>query len=261
MNTVKPEDIEMMDETEVNKDSSFELMCFSYMCSSESDVTNRLKYTNKILLPESVLYNIKESDEIKFPLFFKISNKQTLFGQVCGVEEFSAPPGVCHVPYQVMSEISVQEGDPVKIELFCPPGGTYVKFQFHQSKYLKIEDPKSVLEKIISSDYPVITKGQTIVLNDPTLNTLHYVNIVETQPTEVIQIINTNLNVDFDKPLDYKEPESKSSVENVVLPSRNVVLPSENVKLRDVTERMKVFKPWSNGFVPFSGKGYRLGSK
>lgn len=254
MSELKVEDIEMTDETEVNKDSSFELICFSYMCSSESDVTNRLKYTNKILLPESVLYNIKESDEIKFPLFFKISNKQTLFGQVCGVEEFSAPPGVCHVPYQVMSEISVQEGDAVKIELICPPGGTYVKFQFHQSKYLKMEDPKSVLEKIISSDYPVITQGQTIVLNDPTLNTLHYVNIVETQPTEVIQIINTNLNVDFDKPLDYKEPESKSCCENVVLPN-------ENVKLRDVSEQMKVYKPWSNGFVPFSGKGHRLGSK
>lgn len=226
-------------------DKSFELMCFSYMCSSESDVTQRLKYTNKILLPESILYNIKESEDIQFPLFFKISNKETMFGQVCGVEEFSAPPGVCHIPYQVMNEISVQEGATVKIELFCPPCGTHVKFRFHKSKYLEMEDPKSVLERIMSSDYPVITQGQTIVLND--MNTLYYVDVVETQPTEVIQIINTNLNVDFDQPLDYKEP-----VKNCT---------TENVKLRDVSEQMKVYKPWSNGFVPFSGKGHRLGSE
>jgi hypothetical protein len=218
---------------------SFELMCFSYMCSSESDVTQRLKYTNKILLPESILYNIKESDSIQFPLFFKISNKETMFGQVCGVEEFSAPPGVCHIPYQVMNEISVQEGATVKIELFCPPSGTHVKFRFHKSKYLKMEDPKGILEKIMSSDYPVITQGQTIVLNDN--GTLHYVDVVETLPTEVIQIINTNLNVDFDQPLDYKEP----------------------APIKNCTDKVseQIYKPWSNGFVPFSGKGYSLGSE
>jgi len=34
-----------------------ELLCFSFLCSNDSDVIQRLKYTNKILLPESVLYS------------------------------------------------------------------------------------------------------------------------------------------------------------------------------------------------------------
>ena len=55
-----------------------ELSCFSFLCSNDSDVTQRLKYTNKILLPESVLYSLhqnEENNELEFPLFFKVYNK------------------------------------------------------------------------------------------------------------------------------------------------------------------------------------------
>ena len=40
-----------------------ELSCFSFLCSNDSDVTQRLKYTNKILLPESVLYSLHQNEE------------------------------------------------------------------------------------------------------------------------------------------------------------------------------------------------------
>ena len=63
-----------------SKEQSFtsfvtELSCFSFLCSNDSDVTQRLKYTNKILLPESVLYSLhqnEENNELEFPLFFKV---------------------------------------------------------------------------------------------------------------------------------------------------------------------------------------------
>jgi len=237
-----------MDETKAN-DYITQLMCFSYLCSSESDVTNRLKYTNKILLPESVLFALKEDiEDLEFPLFFKVSNTETKFGHVCGVEEFSAPPGVCHIPYQVMADISVKEGNTVNIELICPPKGNYVKFRFHTSEFSKLENPKVILEKIISSDYPVITQGQTIILNYQDLGKIYHIDVLETKPTEVIQIINTNLNVDFDKPFDYKESED------------NPPCPSNNLPFPDVSENFKIFRPHANGFIPFSGKGFRLGT-
>ena len=81
------------------------LMCFSYACSSNGEVSDRLKYSNKICLPESVLFEIKEMDDINFPLFFKVKNPFTQYGSVCGVEEFTAPPGVCHLPYQIMNDM------------------------------------------------------------------------------------------------------------------------------------------------------------
>ena len=49
-------------------------------------------------------------------MFFKVSNKEMQFGIVCGVQEFSAPPGICHVPYHIMNNIGVKEGSQVEIE-------------------------------------------------------------------------------------------------------------------------------------------------
>jgi len=240
---------------ESNLDTMFttELMCFSYLCSSESDVTERLKYTNKILLPESVIYQLRDNENINFPMFFKITNKQTKFGYVCGVEEFTAPPGVCHIPYQVMSDISVIEGDTVIIELIDVPKGDFVKLRFHKSDFAKLSDPKIIMENIMSSDYPVITKGQTIVLNYKELNKTYHVDIVDTKPTEVIKIIDTNLNVDFDKSLDYVEPPCVSY--------GGLKTPTEhNYKVvRDVSANLNTFKKMK-GFIPFSGSGNRLGS-
>ena len=235
-----------------------ELSCFSFLCSTDSEVTQRLKYTNKILLPESVLYSLRENDKLEFPLFFKVYNTQTKYGHVCGVEEFTAPPGVCHVPYQLMADISVNEGDTIGIELMNVPEGDFVKLRFHKSDFSKLSNPKVIMEKIMSSDYPVLTKGQTIVLYYKEIDKTYHVDIVDTKPTEVIKIINTNLNVDFDKALDYKEDEPPCpsvTPSFVTPPTRNVV---QSV-VRDVSGNLKKFKN-TGDFAPFSGTGYRLGS-
>lgn len=247
-----------MTESKVDTMFQTDLMCFSYLCSSNSDATQRLKYTNKILLPESVIYELKDNEDVTFPMFFKVTNKETKFGCVCGVEEFTAPPGVCHIPYQIMSEISVNEGETVNIELMDVPKGDFVKLRFHKSDFSKLSDPKIIMEKIMSSDYPVITKGQTIVLNYKELDKTYHVDIVDTKPTEVIKIINTNLNVDFDKSLDYVETPPPPCVAYGGLKTPPVEFAS-NYKVKDISANLNTFKK-TKGFVPFSGTGYRLGS-
>tara|TARA_B100000795_G_scaffold110155_2_gene81331 strand:- start:1357 stop:2049 length:693 start_codon:yes stop_codon:yes gene_type:complete len=225
-----------------NKVYNNDLTCFSFSCSSFKNA-ERLKHSNKVLLPESVLYELQKDDNLSFPIFFKIVNKKNDYGHVCGIEEFTAPPGVCHVPYHVMADLGIKEGCTVNIQLFRPVNGTFVKLRFHTSSFSKLNDTKSVLEKCISKDYPVVTKGQMIVLQyeEKTYN----IDIVDTKPDDVIQIINTNLNVDFDKTLDYVE------VPVVEVP----VVPLGMVR----SVNLKKFSKHSNGLVPFSGKGNRLG--
>ena len=46
---------------------------------------------------------------------------------LCVVEEFPAPPGVCHLPYQIMTDICVEEGTEVELELVVPPKGDFCK--------------------------------------------------------------------------------------------------------------------------------------
>ena len=49
-------------------------------------------------------------------LFFKVVNKKIEFGEVCSVHEFSAPPGICHIPYHIMETLGLTEGEDIEIE-------------------------------------------------------------------------------------------------------------------------------------------------
>ena len=206
--------------------------------------------------------------DIEFPLFFRVKNKITQYGSVCGVEEFTSPPGVCHLPYQIMTDICVEEGSDVELELVIPPNGDFVKLRFHTSEFAALTNPKIIMEKIMSKDYPVLTCGQTIVFNHVDLNKIYRVDVIETKPTEVIKIINTNLNVDFAPTLDSKNNEISNKEENVVIKpedssqlthTSNIVYDGPIINSRE--ELLKKYKQWSNGFIPFSGRGFRLGNK
>ena len=133
-------------------------MCFSYSCSTQSEeLTQRVKYSNKILLPPSVLHQLNDNDNIPDDiLFFKIINDKNQFHQICGIQEFSAPPGVVYIPYHVMEGLGIDQGDTVTIELTSPPDGSYIKLQPHKTEFINLYDPKAILEKVLSKDYPVV---------------------------------------------------------------------------------------------------------
>ena len=229
---------------------STELLCFSYACSTQNpEMVEKLKHSNKILLPESLLFEITKNnhDSLENKLYFKVSNIETQYGEVCGVHEFSAPPGVVHLPYHIMNSCSIGEGTNVKIELLSPPKGNFVKLRLHNSKeFTKLNDPKAVLETIMSRDYPVVTQGQTIALNYKDLDMVFMIDVVETQPAEIIEILNADINVDFDKALDYVEDE----------PEVEEAWGEE--KVRDVSTNLTNYKV-NYDLEKFPGKGRRLG--
>ena len=191
-------------------------------------------------------------------MFFKVTNKELNFGQVCGVHEFSAPPAICHVPYHVMDNLAITEGTTVEIEKVSPVKGTYIKLRPHETAFINLSNPKAVLEKIMSKDYPVVTQGQTIEIYYQDLNKTFRIDIVKAEPAEMISIINTDLNVDFDTPRDYVEPKKPSPP-----PSPKMLSPGhmQNKIISRQTQLQSMRSPTSKQFVPFSGKGRRLGSK
>ena len=235
---------------------TMELLCFSYACSSQNpEMIEKLKHSNKILLPESLLFELtKENhDSLDNKMYFKVSHTETGYGEVCGVHEFSAPPGVVHLPYHIMNSCSIGEGTNVKIELVTPPKGSFIKLRLHNSKeFSKLSDPKAVLEKIMSSDYPVVTQGQTIAIHYRDLNKVFMMDIVETKPSEVIEILNADINVDFDKALDYEEPK----------PEPQVAWSESKSQARDISSNLSNYKINTDyDMKRFPGTGHRLGSK
>ena len=221
---------------------STDISCFSYACSScDEELVNKLKHTNKLLLPSSVLYSLQEeNDEFNSPLFFRLKNKSNEFYQECGVHEFSAPPGVIHAPYYVMNNLGINEGDMVNIELVNPPEGSFIKIRPHKTEFIELPNPKTTLEQILSRDYQVLSEGHTIQLYDTESEKVYEIDIVETRPESIIKIVDINLEVDFEQPLDYVEPVKE--------------------EIRDVSSNLNEYSQMNYDMKRFPGKGYRLGT-
>jgi len=238
---------------------STELICFSYACSSIADeLRDRLKFSGKVLLPPSILHDVNKIGDISFPLFFNIKNKTSQFGRVCGVEEFSSPPGVCHVPYYIMDELGIKEGEMLIIELACPVKGTFLKLKPHQTEFTELSNPKALLEKIMSRDYPTVSKNHTIAIFYKELNRIYYLDVIETEPAPVIQIINADINLEFDKPLDYVEHETVSE-ENEEEETTTLQTINSPVAANSTASSNDRKYASNKRFIPFSGKGNRLG--
>jgi len=237
------------------------LSCFSFTCSAQpEELTKRLRSSNKILLPPSVLYELNQQQDLSDNImFFKVSNKEMQFGIVCGVHEFSAPPGICHIPFHIMNNIGIREGQEVEIEKICPVQGTYIKLRPHKTEFINLSNPKAVLEKIMSRDYPVVSQGQTIEIYYEDLNCKYRIDIVETNPAEIISIVNTDINIDFEQPLDYVEPQPQYN------PSQKPLSPIAEIPQNKIISRETQLKsmqsPITKQFVPFSGQGRKLGDK
>lgn len=181
------------------------LQCFSYACSDLSQqFIDRVQYTNKLCLPPEVLYEISETDTIPSDtrLYFKVSKRENLNGQVCAVHEFSAPPGIAYIPYHIMESLNFEEGETIRLFQVKPRKGTFMKLQFHTCEFASLLDPKEILEQILSQDYPIVTRGHTLSMHYKNTDKVYKVNIVETKPSAVIEIINTDINVDFAEPVD-----------------------------------------------------------
>ena len=235
------------------------LSCFSFTCSTQpEELTKRLRSSNKILLPPSVLYELNQQQDLSDNImFFKVSNKEMQFGIVCGVHEFSAPPGICHVPFHIMNNIGIREGQEVEIEKICLVQGTYMKLRPHKTEFINLSNPKAVLERIMSRDYPVVSQGQTIELNYKDLDCKYRIDIVETNPAEIISIVNTDINIDFDQPLDYVEPPPQPKYSPPLSP---VAETPQNKIISRETQLKSMQSPTTKQFVPFSGQGNKLGS-
>lgn len=230
------------------------LICFSYNCSSQPEnVVSQVKYSNKVLLPEEILRSLMKKKHNP-PFFFKIENIDMKYGQVCGVQEFSAPPGVVHVPYHIMEGLGISEGQHVEIKLASPVKGTYIKIQPHTTSFINLSNPKALLEKVLSEKYPVLTEGHTIAIEYE--NKVFHIDIVKTEPAPVIDILNVNLNVDFEQPLDYVEPvvNEKMEVEDIERVEHLKPIIRENAI-------KKYKKTDSYDMQKFPGKGNRLGDK
>ena len=139
-------------------------------------------------------------------MLFKVTNMELQRVSHCGVMEFVADEGVVYLPFWMMENLCLQEGQMVEFQNISLPKGTFVKLRPHTSDFLDISNPKAVLEHTLRN-FTCLTVGDTIAVNYN--NKKYLIDIVEAKPQEQVSIIETDCEVDFAPPKDYKEPERK----------------------------------------------------
>ncbi|KAK3206314.1 hypothetical protein Dsin_020360 [Dipteronia sinensis] len=224
---------------ENNHSSTFEQ---HYRCYPVSFIDKpHLENGDKIVMPPSALDRLA-SMHIEYPMLFELKNSSSERVTHCGVLEFIADEGVIYLPYWMMQNMLLQEGDVVKVKNASLAKGSYVKLQPHTTDFLDISNPKAILETTLRS-YSCLTTGDTIMVhyNDKK----YYIDIVETKPSSAVSIIETDCEVDFAPPLDYKEPEKPSSSRSNKRPPEVQEEPAEKIPK----------------FSPFTGSGRRLDGK
>ncbi|XP_027109342.2 uncharacterized protein [Coffea arabica] len=211
-----------------------------YRCYPVSFIEkSHLEKGDKIIMPPSALDRLAYL-QIEYPMLFELSNPSAGRVSHCGVLEFVADEGLVYIPYWMMENMLLQEGDIVHIKNASLSKGTYVKLQPHTTDFLGVSNPKAILETTLRN-YSCLTTGDTIMVAYN--NKKFYIDIVETKPSAAISIIETDCEVDFAPPLDFKEPEKpeKPSLSNKVPPEV------------DEEPAKKIPK-----FNPFSGSSRRL---
>jgi len=208
-----------------------------------------LEKGNKIILPQSALDQLARLN-ISYPMLFEVSNPSQARRTHCGVQEFIADEGTCYLPYWMMCNLLIQEGDLVKVTNTTLPKGTFVKLQPVSSDFLDIHNPRAVLENSLRN-FATLTVGDVVVID---YNQKRYeIEIVECKPSHAISIIEADVNVDFAPPKDYKEPE------RLVRATAQATAGSSFQAHGEEDEKMDV--PETKAQVCFSGQGQRVDGK
>jgi len=244
--------------------SSYRCYCPAMMHRPE------LESCGKIILPSSALGNLARL-HIDYPMLFSLSNPKNSGKKThCGVLEFTAEEGFCYVPYWMMQNLLIDEGEYITVASINLPKGKYVKMQPLNSSFLDIANPRAVLE-ICLRNFSCFTKGDIIPI-DYNKKTYKF-SIVEVKPENAVSIVETDIHLDFAPPLDYQNSDNADLVQQPSTSSLKGIEISETQKKKqkmqdneqkEENNNSNLYKTEgstkSSQFKVFSGAGYTLRS-
>jgi len=171
----------------------------------QNEDPSKLEQGDKIVLPQSALDELSRMN-IQFPIMFQITNEHTKKTSHCSVLEFTAPEGNVYLPIWIFDNLQMDPNSTqnlVSLRNVSLLKGTFVKLQPHTSNFTELSNPRTLLE-VALRNFSCLTKNDTIQISPKGLGQTFHLNIVETQPTDQISIIETDVRVEFVEPLDYQ---------------------------------------------------------
>lgn len=169
---------------------------------STSRAAEGLNDGGKILLPQTLLGEIANM-KLTFPLQFRIQtrHKRECY---CGVHEFTSDEGKVILPQWMFAHLLIEPGEMIRLTTVSLPKGDIVKLRPQKKAFIELSNPKAVLEKALQK-HTTLTLGTSIVVNYEHVD--YDLDIIEMKgvgfpKANAIMIIDCNLKVDFERPLD-----------------------------------------------------------
>ena len=206
--------------------------CFSTAFAEKPE----LEEGDKILLPSSAFEQLAAMN-IEYPMLFELrsANGKTH----CSVLEFTATEGTCYIPFWMMQNLVLEEGELLCVKNVSLPKATFVKLKPLSADFLNISNTRAVLEKQLRR-FSCVTVGDQICL--PYNNKKYYIQVQDVKPSNAACIIECDCNVDFDEPQGYIDPTScfTSKTQENNIPDVQKAL----TKYKDICQNNEQFKPF-----------------
>jgi ubiquitin fusion degradation protein 1 len=157
-----------------------------------------------VLLPPSVLEQLG-GRVVQYPLKFRLERDDLPLVAHCGVREFTAEPGRAYLPWWLMEAMGLGEGSIVRLVNVALPDATYLKIRPRKTAFVQLTDPKGVLE-VALRNFTCVTKGVTLRIQY--IGRSFDIDVLELEPADAASIVETDVELDFAEPLDYKATEA-----------------------------------------------------
>lgn len=248
--------------------ATFRCHSVSLLAAEQQRDPTLLEYSDKIILPPSCLEKLATL-EITYPMIFELANPNYLQRRLhCGVLEFIAQEGMVYMPYWMMENMQLNEGDIVHLRSASIQKGSFVKLKPQTTDFIKLSNPKAVLEQALrGGKFSALTTGETFrILHNKKKYDIGVVQVrgegsFAPGAPEAVCIIEADVEVDFEAPADYVEPPrpsppSASPLAVSPLEKSPVLKPLGEVALDGDSSDEEAVGPKS-----FEGVGFRLDGK
>jgi len=139
-----------------------------------------------------------------------------------------------------MENLLLQAGDFILFSNVTLPKATFVQLQPHLTKFTELSNPRVVLERALRN-FSCLTKGDRIVIAFK--DTKYELDVKEVKPGNAVSIIETDVNVDFFEPKDFKESEAKRLAEQARLAEIRAKAEQEALKLAQASPALSSASP------------------
>jgi ubiquitin fusion degradation protein 1 len=163
----------------------------------------------------------------------------------------------------VLLDLQLDEGSILLVKNVSLPKASFLKVRAQSVDFLQIKHPRALLE-VALRDYTCVTVGDTIKL-------VHngkpfFMDVQEVKPNGFASIVETDVEIDFDEPVGYKEyinAQREKGQSPAIASSSEAVPTGAPAATRELQRATQVAadSATESKFVPFAGSGRRIDGK